>query len=200
MKVNDKIRKLFKMDKSLKFGAAMPNNRFRTPIFRLSYPYLFEPSTYGDKPAFQISMLFDTELVDLSKLEKLVASVTKEKFGKKKPKTLKSPFHDGEEKEDTDGYGEGVIYASARSQKAPGVCSANREPLEEDDIKAGDYCRATINVFGYDNQSKGIAFGLNNVQKIMDGEAFGAVRPNAEDDFDDLEIEEDEEDEEDIAF
>lgn len=181
------LKKIVKKNKKLATGESLANNRFKTPIFRVSYPYLYKPSTYDkENPKYGLTMLFDTNLVDLSQMKKLVKSVAIEKFGKKLPKNLKLPFRDGEEKEDVDGYGEGIIFAAAYSQDVPGVCDAEFTACE--DLKAGDYARATVNVFAFDNQRRGVALGLQNVQKIADGEPFGAIRPDAEDDFDDLNI------------
>ncbi len=196
------VKKIVAKNKKLKTGELMSNNRFKTPLFRVSYPYVYKPSTYGTgDPRYGVTMLFDTDLVDLSKMKIAVKSVAAEKWGKKVPKSVKKPFRSGEEdaKVDVDGYGEGVEFASARSVDAPGMCTIEFEPC--DDLKAGDYARATLSIFAYDNESKGVAFGLQNVQKIADGEPFGAVRPNAEDDFDDLNVEsEDDEDEDDLDF
>jgi hypothetical protein len=197
------IEKIIKKNKKLKTGEVLPNNRFKTPVFRLSYPHLEKPSDYNpDNPKYGLTMLFDTDLVSLKKLKKLVALVAKEKWGARIPKRLHEPFRDGEEKEDTDGYGEGVIFCAAYSTDAPGVCDLQFSPTE---VKAGDYCRATVNVYAFENKKKGVGLGLQNVQLICEGEAFGAERPDAEDDFDELDIddedlESDDEDEEDIQF
>ena len=183
------IDKIVKKNKKLKTGEVLTNNRFKTPIFRLSYPHLEKPSDYDpDNPKYGLTMLFDADTVSLKSFKKLVQLVAKEKWGAKIPKKLQLPFRDGEEKEDTDGYGEGIIFCSARSTDAPGVCDLQFAPTE---VKAGDYCRATFNVFAFENRKKGVALGLQNVQLICEGEAFGAERPDAEDDFDDLDIDED---------
>ena len=46
------------------------------------------------------------------------------------------------------------------------------------------------------NGNKGVGVGLNNIQKLKDGERLGGARASAEDDFggDDLPFEDDEED------
>lgn len=54
-------------------------------------------------------------------------------------------------------------------------------------IYSGAYGRASIGAFAYNNKSVGIAFGLNAVQFIRDGEPFGAgisVESAFEDDLD----------------
>lgn len=58
--------------------------------------------------------------------------------------------------------------------------------LDKEDFKSGDYGRVTVNFFYFENESKGIAVGLNNIQKLVDGEPLGNSS-NADDDFGDLE-------------
>ena len=59
--------------------------------------------------------------------------------------------------------------------------------LEKEEFKSGDYGRVTVNFYYFENESKGVAVGLNNVQKLADGEALGGNASNADDDFGDLE-------------
>lgn len=59
-------------------------------------------------------------------------------------------------------------------------------PLGEDEIKSGDYGRISVNFYYYEVESKGIAAGLNNVQRLKEGEALGGNRTDADDDFGDL--------------
>ena len=74
---------------------------------------------------------------------------------------------------------------------APGIVDADRNPiLERSEVYSGVYGRASINFYAFNsNGNKGIACGLNNLQKIRDGEPLGG-KSRAEDDF----AEEDEED------
>lgn len=60
-------------------------------------------------------------------------------------------------------------------------------PLTEEDIKSGDYGRVSLNFYYFEVESKGIAAGLNNVQKLKDGDALGGTRTSAEEDFGDIE-------------
>ena len=50
-----------------------------------------------------------------------------------------------------------------------------------------DYGRISVNFYYFENESKGIAVGLGNIQKRKDGEALGGTRTTADDDFGDLE-------------
>lgn len=59
--------------------------------------------------------------------------------------------------------------------------------LTEEDFKSGDYGRISVDMYYFEAESKGIAVGLGNVQKLKDGDALGGSRTSADDDFGDLE-------------
>lgn len=178
---------------------------FMTPVFRVSFPAVFKAraAVKGAEEKFSISMLFpkkfDQDTVggqlkygaksDKALFDKIVAAVSAaaaEKWGADKakwPKGLKPPFHDGSEK-DYDGYGPDVIFASASSKIQPGLIDHNKaEIIDAKEFQGGDYARATITVYAYDNVSKGVAFGLRNIQKAYDGEHFSGGA-KAVDEFD----------------
>jgi hypothetical protein len=55
--------------------------------------------------------------------------------------------------------------------------------LDQADLYSGCYVRASINLYPFNkNGNKGIGAGLNNIQKLADGEPLGG-RSRAEDDF-----------------
>ena len=55
--------------------------------------------------------------------------------------------------------------------------------LERSEVYSGVYGRASINLYAFNsNGNKGIACGLNNLQKLRDGEPLGG-KSRAEDDF-----------------
>ena len=56
-----------------------------------------------------------------------------------------------------------------------GIVDADRQPiLERSEVYSGVYGRASINFYAFNsNGNKGIACGLNNLQKIRDGEPLG---------------------------
>ena len=76
-------------------------------------------------------------------------------------------------------------FINANSATAPGIVDADRQPiLERSEVYSGVYGRASINLYAFNsNGNKGIACGLNNLQKIRDGEPLGG-KSRAEDDFD----------------
>lgn len=78
----------------------------------------------------------------------------------------------------------GCYFVNANSATAPGIVDADRQPiLDRSEVYSGVYGRASINFYAFNsNGNKGIACGLNNLQKIKDGEPLGG-KSRAEDDF-----------------
>ena len=75
-------------------------------------------------------------------------------------------------------------FVNANSGTAPGIVDADRNPIiDRSEVYSGVYGRASINFYAFNsNGKKGIACGLNNLQKIRDGEPLGG-KTRAEDDF-----------------
>lgn len=165
---------------------------YLTPVFRLSFPSLFEARAQAKgKPKFQCSALF-AKGADLSLLKKAAEDVGVAKWGADKgkwPKGWVSPFKDQGNKE-YEGYEAGAIFISLSSTQRPEVVGPDKNPIEESDIYAGCYCRASVRPFAYEYRetsngpvmTRGISFGLGNVQKVRDGEPLDS-RSFAETDF-----------------
>ena len=66
-------------------------------------------------------------------------------------------------------------FINANSGTAPGIVDADRNLiLDNSEVYSGVYGRASINFYVFNsNGNKGIACGLNNLQKIRDGEPLG---------------------------
>ncbi len=97
---------------------------------------------------------------------------------------IKNPLRDGDtERPDDEAYANSY-FINANSATAPGIVDANCSPiLERSEVYSGVYGRASISFYAFNsNGNKGIACGLNNLQKIRDGEPLGG-RTRAEDDF-----------------
>ena len=176
-----------------------------TPEAILSYPNLFTPVAVnqGDEPKYSVSLIFTEEVQQTEEYAALKAAaiaVAREKWGDKMPAMLKAgklrmPFRDdGEEK----GYPENSTFIGARSKNAPGIVAWNLETItDEKEMYPGAIVRGHISAFTYDvNGNRGVSFGLDNVQKLRDGErldgriaaknAFTAAEPPAALDFDDI--------------
>ncbi len=177
--------------------------RVTTPKFRVSYPAVFTPKTFKDAkgnetaPRYQVTMLFASD-TDLSSLKKAVFAAKVAKWGPNKekwPKGMRSPFRDGSEKNDTEGYGEGIIFVTASGDRKPGLVSQKLKKIErEEDFYAGCWARAEVVAFAYETMgNKGVSFGLRNIQKMGDDESFSGQRA-AEDVFDKVDGGSDDED------
>jgi hypothetical protein len=159
--------------------------RVTTPIFRVSFPNVFQPklNELSGKTEYSMVMLFDKK-ADLKPLKELAAATVREKWGDKVPSGLRNPFRDGDvEKAGREGY-VNVIFINAKSNQKPGVVDGDCQPIiNTEDFYPGCYARATLTAYAYDNKgNRGVAFGLGNVQKVKDGEPFSG-RSRAEDDF-----------------
>ena len=97
---------------------------------------------------------------------------------------IKTPLRDGDAERPDDKAYKDSYFINANSATAPGIVDAARNPIiEHSEVYSGVYGRASINFYAFNsNGNKGIACGLNNLQKISDGEPLGG-KTRAEDDF-----------------
>lgn len=162
---------------------------------RFSYAHVFTPTSMDDsddKKKYSVSIIVPkkdkTTLAKLeAAIEAAVADGLSSKFGGKRPKNLKLPLRDGdEEREDQEEY-QNAFFLNASSTRKPGCVDIDLNPiLDDDEFYSGCYGRASLKFYAYDsNGSKGIAVGLNNVQKLKDGERLGGGMSSPEDDFGD---------------
>jgi hypothetical protein len=153
--------------------------RIVTPVFRVSFPAVFQQEEYLGKKSFGLSMIFPAG-TDLGPLKKACQAVALDKWGAEglaklvKLGKLKTPFHSGEEK-DVEGYDDDCTWANAKCQIKPGIVGPDGKTLieVESDFYAGCYARATVVPYAYDVEgSKGVALGLRNLQFVRHGEPF----------------------------
>ena len=98
--------------------------------------------------------------------------------------TLKTPLRDGDLERPDDPVYANAYFINANSSTAPGIVDADRQQIiDRSEVYSGVYGRASINLYAFNtNGNKGIACGLNNLQKIRNGEPLGG-KSRAEDDF-----------------
>lgn len=161
-----------------------------TPEFRVSFPQVFEAKSFnGGKEQYSICMLFDKK-TDLTPIKKAMQEVIDAKWpDKAKRGKLWNPLRDGDaEKPEREEY-QNVIFANAKSLDKPGIVDAQRNMITSgEEFYAGCYARATLVIYSFEKSgNKGVAFGLNNIQKLRDGEPFSG-RNSAENDFDTVEV------------
>lgn len=162
---------------------------------RWSYVNAWEPNSInGGVPKYSVSLIIpksDTKTIE--KIQAAIQAAYDEGQGKLKGNgksvpalsVLKTPLRDGDaERPDDEAYADSY-FINANSGTAPGIVDADRQPiLDRSEVYSGVYGRASINFYAFNsNGNKGIACGLNNLQKIKDGEPLGG-KSRAEDDFD----------------
>ena len=168
--------------------------KIRSPKFRVSFPAVFMPTSFeGSAEKYSVTMLFDKS-TDLAQMKQLAQAAMDKKWPNKadQPVNMRHPpFRDGDkEKPETQGYAN-CIFVKASSKQKPGVVDGGKNPLfDETEFYAGCYARATLTAYAYHHKvgGKGVAFGLQNLQKLGDGDRFDG-RSKAEDDFDAVETE-----------
>ena len=161
---------------------------------RWSYVNAWEAkSINGGVPKFSVSLIIPkSDTATVAKIKAAIAAAYHEGeaklkgAGKSVPPlaAIKTPLRDGDiERPDDPAYAN-AWFINANSAVAPGIVDANRDPiLTRSEVYSGVYGRASISFYAFNsNGNKGIACGLNNLQKIRDGEPLGG-RISAEDDF-----------------
>ena len=161
---------------------------------RWSYANVWQAkSINGGTPKFSVSLIIpksDTKTV--TAVKNAIQAAYEEGQSKLKGNSksvpaltaIKTPLRDGDaERPDDEAYKD-CYFINANSATAPGIVDAARNPIiEHSEVYSGVYGRASINFYAFNsNGNKGIACGLNNLQKISDGEPLGG-KTRAEDDF-----------------
>lgn len=168
---------------------------------RLSYAHLFEPYAQNPEQAAKYSTVILIPKSDKATINKIKAAIEAAKeegksrvWGGRIPPKVDITLHDGDEEGDLERNPEyaGHYYMSISSKQKPGLVDQDLNPiLDQDELYSGCYVRVAMNAFAYlYNGKKGVSFGLNNVQKLRDGEPLGG-RTRAEDDFDAVDREDD---------
>ena len=175
----------------------MESTKVITGKVRFSFVNVFSPKKNDDGSEGKYSVTLLVPKSDVKTCNAIKAAIeaarlnSADKFGGKVPANLKNTVHDGDgEKPNGGEYGpecKGCLVINASSSQKPGVVDRDKlEILDPTDFYSGCYGRASINFYAYNTSgNKGIACGLNNVQKLADGPALGGGRARAEDDFDD---------------
>lgn len=178
----------------------MENNFNATKVItnevRLSFPHLFEAHANqpGQQAKFSATILIPkTDVATKAKIDAAIQAAIQQGLSKSwggvKPPIVPTPLHDGDGVRPSDGsaFGEeckGHWVMTASSKQPPQVVDQALNPImSQTEIYAGVYARVSLNFFAYNsNGRKGIGCGLNNVQKLRDGEPLTS-RSTAQDDF-----------------
>lgn len=160
---------------------------------RMSFVQVFQAKSYqGGAAKYSVTILVPKS--DTATVKKIKAAIqaAKEdgissKWGGKEPKNLWNPLRDGdEEKADERPEYEGMYFINCKSDRKPVVVDKDlNEILDPDEFYSGCWGRASINFYPYDNTTKGVAAGLNRLQKLKDDTRFGGDSGSVEEDFGD---------------
>ncbi len=170
------------------------NSKVVTGKVRFSYVNVFEAkSINGSTPKYSVSLIIPKD--DTNTLKKIEAAIEAAyKNGESKLKgtgrtvpalsVIKTPLRDGDlERPDDEAYANS-FFINTNATRKPGVVDTSLNPIiDPEEVYSGCYGRASINFYAFNsNGNKGIACGLNNLQKLEDGEPLGG-RSSAASDF-----------------
>lgn len=175
-----------------------PANQVTTGKVRFSYVHIFEKHAFDSDPSkeqYSLCVLIPKD--DKKTLASIARAIeTAKEIGKPKmwdnkiPAKLWNPLRDGDEEHPEDEAFEGHYFLNAKSNTKPGIVDRNLERiLDPEEVYSGCYGRVSLTFFPFNSAgNRGVGVGLNNVQKVADGERLGG-RSNAEDDFEEYDDE-----------
>ena len=169
----------------------------------MSYLNVNEPKTPlgGGTPKYSVSIIIPkSDTATVEKIKAAIQAAYTEGESKLKGNSkvlpaledLKIPLRDGDKERKGDDAYKNCYFVNANSTTKPGVVDADRQPiLDSSELYSGIIGRASINFYAFNsNGNRGIACGLNNIQKLADGTPLGG-HSRAEDDFADDDDDED---------
>ena len=160
---------------------------------RWSYANVWEAkSINGGTPKFSVSLIIPkADTATVQKVKAAIQAAYEEGQAKLKGNgrtvpplsAIKTPLRDGDTERPDDPAYAGCYFINANSATAPGIVDADCNPiLSRSEVYSGVYGRASINLYAFKSHgTKGIACGLNNLQKIRDGEPLGGKASAASD-------------------
>ena len=170
---------------------------------RLSYEHVWEPASInGGNPKYSVCcMIPKSDSVTVEKVRKAIEAAYREGEGKLKGSgknvppmsAIKNPLRDGDLDRPDDPAFAGMWFVNANTDRAPGIVDLDCNPvLDRGEVYSGCYCRVSLTFYAFNsNGNRGIACGLNNLQKVKDGEHLGG-RVSAEVEFAGLDDDSDE--------
>lgn len=173
---------------------ANPTKVITGPKTRWSYANVWDAkSINGGTPKYSVSLIIPkSDVKTIAKINAAIEAAYTEGESKLKGNgrtvpalsAIKTPLRDGDVERPDDPAYANSYFINANSATAPGIVDADCNTiLERSEVYSGVYGRASISLYAFNsNGNRGIACGLNNLQKIADGESLGG-RSRAEDDF-----------------
>ena len=164
------------------------------PDTRWSFANVWEPkSINGGTPKYSVSLIVPkSDAKTVAKIKAAIEAAYHEGEAKLKGSgksvppmvAIKTPLRDGDIERPDDSAYASAYFINANATTAPGIVDVDRNPiLSRSEVYSGVYGRASISFYAFNsNGNKGIACGLNNLQKVRDGEPLGG-KTSAESDF-----------------
>lgn len=178
------------------------------PKGKILWHSVFKPrkGRNGQEGKFEFNLLFGKD-ADLSVAKEAAIEAGKDKHAKafreagagKWPKSLLTPFKRTTDNEKLVAALEAAdinvddfpVYMGMKSKDKPGIVgpTGKSDGIDEEQVYSGRWARSTVDFFGYDNESKGVAAGLKNVQLLDNDDelTIGGGRVSAETEFDAVE-------------
>ncbi|MHB1681621.1 MAG: DUF2815 family protein [Bacilli bacterium] len=164
---------------------------------RMSYVHLLVPRAFaGREPRYSVTMIIPkADVVMKQRIDAAISAAVQDgitsRWGGVLPPLLTYPIYDGDAVNPNNGLpfgdecrGHWVMTATSKPDRKPDLRDAWLNPiLDATQVYSGMYGRVSFRMFAYaTGGKKGIGCGLNNVQKLEDGEPL-AGGPRAEEDF-----------------
>lgn len=170
-----------------------------------SYAFIWKPrdppanSRAGAKPKYSISLIWPkAEKEKLRELNNAIIDVARARFGLDtdgkpvdvtdllKRGKLHNPLRDGDVDRPEDKVYRGSYFATASSERAPGIVNRQNKRVfgeqSEEEAYSGCTYRVKVALFAYDTQgNKGVALGLDNMQVVAKGPRLDGRKPPEED-------------------
>ena len=171
--------------------------RVVTGNVRFSYANVWKPRKFkGDRAKYSICLIIPKEDGEtLAKVDRAIEAAYREGAEKlagtdgalPPMASLSLPLRDGDVDKREEANYRHAYYLNARSDMPPGIVDAGLNRITEKSVfYSGCYGRASIHFYAFNYDGKrGIACGLNNLQKLSDGPALGN-RSTPEEDFGDF--------------
>jgi len=162
---------------------------------RFCFCHVFEPSAMEGQPEesakYSVCVIIPKDdektIAKIKSAIEAAKTVGKAKLADKNgkiPSTIKLPLRDGDEERSDDPAFENSYFLNATSNRKPTIVDKNLDPImDQNEFYSGCYGRISLNLFAFNaSGNKGIAAGLQNLQKLEDGEML-AGGSTAEEDF-----------------
>ena len=153
---------------------------------RWSYANVWDPkSINGGAPKYSVSLIIPkSDTVTVNKIKAAIQAAYEEGESKLKGTSkvcpaldvIKTPLRDGDKERPGDEAYANSYFINANSKTAPQIVDKRVRPiLDRSEVYSGVYAYVSLSFYAFNtNGNRGIACGLNALQKLRDGEPLGA--------------------------